>query len=497
MIPELPLQPTTTEAAFFERARAHLNRKELAPDKPPGSRRHTPHTEFLKCLHLFGAGILNKEELLLLLRGLFMQGHAPKSGANAGGAVTNPLVATAATELLREFEEVLVGRGPYAEQERVLKDKSKYGSITAREYDYSRCDRPTPSYRTYPPDYPYELFFSHSGQTENDVDVLNADVVSVGSERSSGSIGKKRLWQSPEDYDGVKARRNMYEEALFKIEDERYEVDMAIERNSSAMRQVEPMADEATLLREQEEKDGQPIGRLRYKLRPRSLSSNHIGAIARLYGESGDEVVHHLARNPISVLPIVLRRLRDKDQEWRKARAEMTKVWRAGNEANHSGSVDVLCFFHRREIERTFGTDQLVEECRRARYHVKHPDRRQREVHPAARTVGPFFAARGPPGVLLYQSHLRVCISNSMPHHDAYGLIAALVAGGAAKNNADREKVSRIWAEFVAPWFDLPVHWFTKELRDRARSDKSSCVVKCEWIDPIHQRLVPVLVLTI
>ena len=106
MIPQQPIQPTTKEAAFFERARLHLNRKELAPDKPPGSRRHTPHTEFLKCLHLFGSGILNKEELLLLLRGLFFQGHAPKSGANAGGGASNPIIARAATKLLREFEEV-------------------------------------------------------------------------------------------------------------------------------------------------------------------------------------------------------------------------------------------------------------------------------------------------------------------------------------------------------------------------------------------------------
>ena len=106
MIPELPVQPTTAESAFFERAKLHLNRKELAPDKPPGSKRHTPYTEFLKCLHLFGAGVLNKEELILLLRGLFMQGHAPKSGANAGGSASNPAVANDAHELLREFEEV-------------------------------------------------------------------------------------------------------------------------------------------------------------------------------------------------------------------------------------------------------------------------------------------------------------------------------------------------------------------------------------------------------
>ena len=136
---------------------------------------------------------------------------------------------------------------------------------------------------------------------------------------------------------------------------------MAIERNHCAKRQVEPLAEEVTMLRENEESNGQPIGRLYYKLRPRSLHSNHISAIARLYGEHGDEVIHHLVRNPISVLPIVFRRLQEKDTEWRKARTELIKQWRAVSEANYEGSLDVLCYFYRREIERSFSHEPLLE----------------------------------------------------------------------------------------------------------------------------------------
>ena len=116
MLPQLPKQPTTAETAFFERAKRHLNRRELAPDKPSVSRRHTPYTEFLKCLHLFGAGVLNKDELVLLLRGLFMQGHAPKTGLNAGGGASNASIANEAHDLLREFEEVsLAQRKAYSD----------------------------------------------------------------------------------------------------------------------------------------------------------------------------------------------------------------------------------------------------------------------------------------------------------------------------------------------------------------------------------------------
>jgi paired amphipathic helix protein Sin3a len=357
MIPELPVQPSTAEAAFFERAKLHLHRKELMPDKPPNSRRHNPYTEFLKCLHLFGAGILNKEELVLLLRGLFMQGHAPKSGSNAGGGASNPAVANDAQELMREFEEVLIGRGPYADQENALKDKSKYGSVPRREYDYSHCEHPTPSYRSIPSDYPQSLFFSHSGQTESDAAVLNSSLLCVVPERNS----KQRYMLSPEEYDGVKARRNVHEEAMFKVEDERFEVDMAIERNVMAMRQIEPMAEEVTRLRDIEEKEGQPIGRMTYKLRSRTLNCSQINAVARLYGDKGDEVVQHLMRNPVAVLPIAYRRLRQKDGEWRRLKSEMAPEWNTINEANFESSLDVLCSSFKKEIERVVSHERLLE----------------------------------------------------------------------------------------------------------------------------------------
>lgn len=355
MIPELPTQPTTAEAAFFQRAKLHLNRRELAPDKPQGTRRNTPYLEFLKCLHLFGSGILNKEELVLLLRGLFMQGHAPKSGAHAGGGASNPAVANDAQELLREFEEVLVGRGHLADQEKLEKDRSKYGALPTREMDFSQCDRPTPSYRAYPPDYPNDLFASHSGQSNLDASVLNERVVCVPDRR-------RMIW-SPEEFDGPSERHNVYEESMFRVEDERFEVDMAIERNAIAMRQVEPLADEVSQLRETEEKDGQPIGRMHFKLRSRQLNGSQINAIARLYHDDGDEVLQHLVRNPVAVLPIVFKRMRQKDAEWRKVKTELTKKWKAVNEANYEGSLDTRCWFDRKELEGLFEDKKMVKVC--------------------------------------------------------------------------------------------------------------------------------------
>lgn len=83
--------------------------------------------------------------------------------------------------------------------------------------------------------------------------------------------------------------------------------------------------------------------------------------------------------------------------------------------------------------------------------------------------------------MLLFQPHLSVKASNTMPHKEVYELVSLQIQTSAAKTNADRERVSRLWSEFVVPWFDLPVYWFTNELQDKSRSEKSSCIVKCKF----------------
>ena len=169
------------------------------------------------------------------------------------------------------------------------------------------------------------------------------------------------MTSSPEDYDAVRLRRNAYDEVMFRIEDERFEVDMAIERNAQAMRQIEPFADEVATLRQNEEKDGQPIGRLQYQLKRYAMNTISINAIGRIYGDHGDEVLQHLARNPLVVLPPVFQRLRQKDAEWRKAKLELRERWNILYEENYEGSMDYLCHFYRKELERSFTAHHLLD----------------------------------------------------------------------------------------------------------------------------------------
>jgi len=456
-IPSTPLQPMASESAFFEHVKAHFHRRDLFPDKPIVNRRQTPYMEFIKCLHLFGAGILNKDELIQILRGLFIQGNTPKSGANATNT-GNTAATAAAMALLSELEKVLVGRGPFASQEQTKKFRSKYGSYPIRHYDLSpeandedgASTKVTPSYNAYPKDF---RFAKSSEQTDKDVAVLNNKCFCMAQDWANDNKGEK-YYKSPEDYDGIKVRRNMYEEVLARVEDEMHEVEMAIARNTSAMLKLEPIAAEATRLREQEEKDGQPIGRLQYKLRNRALNTVQIGAIARVYGDSGEEVLQHLMRNPLVVVPIVYKRLKEKDDEWRKVKKELDKEWKKTVSENITGSLDIKCFVYKREIEQSFAAERLLEECHKAKSFAKHPSKIQR--HPATNMILPDFHLMNPdPSLALFQPHLSVLVSKNMPHKHAYDLLNAYFA----KSSSDKETFSKIWADFIAPWFGLPLRW--------------------------------------
>jgi hypothetical protein len=365
------------------------------------------------------------------------------------------------------FVQIMVSRGPYADQETHMKDKSKYGAKRSRDFDLRDSDLPTPSYSTLPSDYPSSLFMSHVGQTDQDLQALNDTLICVGADRM-------RLSGSPEDYDAVRIRKNAYEEAMFRIEDERFEMDMAIERNALAMRKIEPIAEEITMLRENEEKDGQPIGRLKYRLNSKSLNTIHVNAIGRIYGDKGDEVIEHMARNPLAAVPIIYQRLRQKDQEWRKLKIDRMAKWKAGCEANYEGSMDFLCYGSRKEVERSFVAEQLREECTGARTFCSSPEKR-------TGSAVSFGLSSPDRSAVLYEPYAVVEMKpDSTAHHYAVRLVKEAVRKAGASDPRSREKMGRIWSEFIIPFFGYPVHWLADEARESFRGQLNNYVVQCK-----------------
>lgn len=119
-------------------------------------------------------------------------------------------------------------------------------------------------------------------------------------------------WAS-EDSGFVAHRKNIYEESLHRIEEERHDYDFNIEANAKVIQLLEPIAQSLLAM--------DAADRENFRM-PNGLGgqsqSIYKRVLKKIYGtEKGPEVAADLFKDPCSVLPIVLARLKQKDEEWR------------------------------------------------------------------------------------------------------------------------------------------------------------------------------------
>jgi paired amphipathic helix protein Sin3a len=142
-------------------------------------------------------------------------------------------------------------------------------------------------------------------------------------------------WSS-EDTGYVTAKKNQYEEALHRVEEERYDYDLNIEANLNTIALLEPIVKKMTLLSVQEKQS--------FKLAPGlggTCTTNYRRIIKKIYGnEKGLEIIDLLYNNPMQTVPIVLKRLKHKDDEWKRAQREWNKIWREVEAKNYQKSLD-------------------------------------------------------------------------------------------------------------------------------------------------------------
>jgi hypothetical protein len=168
---------------------------------------------------------------------------------------------------------------------------------------------------------------------------------------------------SEETYSFKFMRKNQFEEALFKCEDDRFEIDLIIDTNASAIRMLEPIADEIATLRKLVDND-RAAPRFSFQLDKRQLGTVHLNAITRLYGDHAAEILELLRKNPAGTIPVVLKRLKQKDLEWRKARQELNKQWKEVVERNYEKSFDHRSFYFRQQDKRAYTAKVLIAEIK-------------------------------------------------------------------------------------------------------------------------------------
>ncbi|CAH9087521.1 unnamed protein product [Cuscuta epithymum] len=222
------------------------------------------------------------------------------------------------------------------QEQKMFSNKDKYIGKPIHELDLSDCDHCTPSYRLLPKNYPIPI---SSQRTHIGKEVLNDHWVSV----TSGS----------EDYSFKHMRKNQYEESLFRCEDDRFELDMLLESVNVTTRRVEDLLDKIN-----NNAINNPIRIEDY------LNVLNLRCIERLYADHGPDVMDVLRKNAPLALPVVLTRLKQKQEEWARCRYDYNKVWADIYLKNYHKSLDHRSFYFKQQDTKSLSTKALLAEIK-------------------------------------------------------------------------------------------------------------------------------------
>ncbi|CAL8308298.1 unnamed protein product [Lota lota] len=269
------------EFTFFDKVRRLFKSQEV-------------YENFLRCIALFNQEVVSGAELLQLVTPFL--GKFP--------------------ELYSQFKSFLgdkeLSHGPSGLSDRYMEGGG------GREVDYASCKRLGSSYRALPKTYQQPKC---SGRTAICKEVLNDTWVSFPS------------WS--EDSTFVSSKKTPYEEQLHRCEDERFELDVVLETNLATIRVLESVQKKLTRL--------SPEDQDRFRLDDCLGGTSEViqrRAVYRIYGDKAPEIIEGLKRSPITAVPVVLKRLKAKEEEWREAQQGFNKIWREQYEKAYLKSLD-------------------------------------------------------------------------------------------------------------------------------------------------------------
>ena len=142
-------------------------------------------------------------------------------------------------------------------------------------------------------------------------------------------------WAS-EDAQFIAHKKNPNEDAVHACEQERHEFDTYIQANARTIAVLEPIYERMQSMTN-EEKQG-------FRLPPDlggPTKSIYLRIIKRIYGGAQwEEVWDALQRAPAIAVPVVLDRLHQKDNEWRREQRIWSRIWRGVEAKNYYKSLD-------------------------------------------------------------------------------------------------------------------------------------------------------------
>ncbi|KAF2100142.1 hypothetical protein NA57DRAFT_17396, partial [Rhizodiscina lignyota] len=316
--PSTSKMPTPDELQFFERAKKFISNK-------------SGTNEFLKLCQLFSEQLIDKSSLMRRAHNYF--------GSNP--------------ELMQFFKKFM----EYKDEDEEIENKPRARGSPGRVALMS-CRSYGPSYRLLPK---RETQAVCSGRDELCRSVLNDEWAS------------HPTWAS-EDSGFVAHRKNIHEEGLHRIEEERHDYDFNIEACSRTVQLLEPIAQQM-LIASPEDRAGMQL--------PPGLGGQsetiYKRVIMKIYGrDRGKIVIEEMFRQPYNVIPTVLNRIKQRLEEWKGAQREWEKVWREQTQKIFWRSLDHQSIGAKMADKRQFQTKTLQNEIQVKFQEQK--DRRDRGV---------------------------------------------------------------------------------------------------------------------
>lgn len=240
-----------------------------------------------------------------------------------------------------------------------------------------------------------------------------------------------------EDGAFIAHKKNAYEEALHRSEEERHEYDFHIEAIHRTIQALEPYNNKINQL--------SPEEKANYKFKPSlqgASKSIHLRVIKKVYGkEAGVEVFQAMQEVPVVAIPLVLQRLKQKHDEWKRAQREWNKAWKEVDARNYHKSLDHQGVTFKAADKKALTARAFVGQIEAARD--------EQRAHRAA-LIDPLFARTRP------RHQLEYVVEDVGVLQDALKLVCAYLDRTQDKVPfADRRKIEAFLRAFVPLFFML------------------------------------------
>ncbi|GLJ48019.1 hypothetical protein SUGI_1014110 [Cryptomeria japonica] len=158
-----------------------------------------------------------------------------------------------------------------------------------------------------------------------------------------------------EDNSFKHTRKNLYEEILFRCEDDRYELDMLMESISATIINIKELL---------EKKRNSTINGDDHIQIEEHLTVLNLRCIEQIYGDHGLELLDLLHGNPSRALPVIQKRLQQKKDELSNCKAEFNKVWAGVFAKNYHKSLDHRSFYFKQRDKKSLSTKALLQDIK-------------------------------------------------------------------------------------------------------------------------------------